>query len=478
MNLKRREIYIGIDIGSSSIKAVEIEVGPAGDIVLRKANLVPKEEGVKKSASGMPLRSARVIAVTDCPATCLRYFTIPKMSEREVAEAVRWQAKEMVSSPLEELRLDYKLREIDEAGAAKYRVKLAAMPVKTVDDVIGFIRAAGIDPAALIQPPLAIEALYGRMGLQGNETVAVVDIGNNYTGINIIKDASLVFTRKVNSGGAALTKDLIRAAAERLAQEIEHSFHYYGDESSGDIIKSLILTGGGAAIKGLAEFLQEKLGVPVSVGDPFKGMVLVKGAVADASWPPNLFANAVGAALTEGRGINLLPAELKQKTIRTFEKAAVESVVAAVAVSLVLTFVGMKIQTSSYDKKIKYGSVELETMKPQMEITSHYERLARELSERKAVMDTIISGASPWEEALKELSNRLPGYAVLSVLKAEADDIVITGHIAGEVKNREDALSGIISSLEGGIFGDVTLLNAKMGEGADSKAEFEIRCAF
>jgi len=54
MIFKKKETYIGIDIGSLSIKAVEIEVGQAGDIALRKANLVPKEEGVKKALSGMP----------------------------------------------------------------------------------------------------------------------------------------------------------------------------------------------------------------------------------------------------------------------------------------------------------------------------------------------------------------------------------------------------------------------------------------
>ena len=474
MNLKKKDIYIGIDVGSSTIKAVEIETGPAGEIILRKANLVPKEEGIKKAVSGMPVKSARVTIVADCPEGCLRYFTIPKMSDREITEAVRWQVKEKASLPLDELLMDYKLQEIVEAGVSKYKVKLAAMPAKVVDSVVGLMAEAGISPVALFPPPLAIEKLSSRMGLKGDETAAIVDIGHNYTGINIIKDNSLVFTRKVNSGGAAITKDLNRQAAERLIQEIERSLHYYGDESSGDKVKSLILMGGGAAIKGLAEFLQENLGVPVSAGDPFMGISLAKSAVG----PSGVFANAVGAALSEGRGINLLPPELKQKTRRTFEKAAVESVIAAVAVSLVLAFIGMRMQLANYDKKISYGTKELEVMKPQLEIASHYERLARELSERKAFVDSVLSGIPPWKEALKELSNRLPRYAVLSGLKADAGGLEISGQITGDVKNREEALSGIITSLEGGIFKSVTLLNAKMGEGTNSKTEFDIKCSF
>ena len=536
MIFKKKETYIGIDIGSLSIKAVEIEVGQAGDIALRKANLVPKEEGVKKALSGMPLKSAKVIVVVDCQTTYLRYFTIPKMSDQEVAEAIKWHVKEKVSLPLDELLIDHKLQEIDEAGVSKCKVKLAALPIKIVDSIVGLLGKAGIDPVALLQPPLAIEKLSSRMGIKGDETVAVVDIGYNYTGINIIKDNSSVFIRKINSGGAAITKALtqtyipplpgstgpaseegkvglslsdaeelkvkygipkemnadtldgkiaatryasfLRPATERLLQEIERSLHYYSDESSGNRVNSLLLVGGGAGLKGLPEFLHENLGVPVSVGDPFKGMTVIEGAVGNSAWESNIFANAIGAALSEGRGINLLPPALKQKTIRTFEKAAVESVVAAVAVSLVLTFIGMRIQLSIYDKKVMYGTKELEAMKPQLEIVSHYESLANELSERKEFIETILAGIPPWKEALKEFSNRLPNYAVIFSLRAESNGLFIKGEIVGDVKNREGALSSIISSLEGGIFKSVTLINARMGEGQNSKAEFDIKCSF
>ena len=478
INLKKKDIYIGIDFGSSSIKAVEIEAGPSGGIILKKASFVPKEEGLKKAVSGMSVKAARATAVADCPEGCLRYLTIPKMSDREISEAVRWQVKDKVPLPLDELLMDYKLQEIAEGGISKYKVKLAAMPAKAVENAVKFMGEAGISPVALFPPPLAVEKLSSRMGLKGGETAAIVDIGHNYTGINIIKDNSLVFARKINSGGAAITMDLNRPAAERLVQEIERSLHYYGDESSGDKVRSLILVGGGAAIKGLAGFLQENLGVPVSAWDPFTGISLEKGALADPAWPSGAFANAVGAALSEGRGINLLPPELKQKTRRTFEKAAVESVVAAVAVSLVLTFIGMKLQLANYDKKINYGTKDLEAMKPQLEIASHYERLAAELSERKAFVESVLSGMPPWKEALKELSNRLPKYAVLSSLKADSNGFEISGQISGDVKNREQALSGIISSLDGGMFKSVTLLNAKMGEGTDSNTEFDIKCSF
>ena len=79
---------------------------------------------------------------------------------------------------------------------------------------------------------------------------------------------------------------------------------------------------------------------------------------------------------------------------------------------------------------------------------------------------------------LKELSNRLPKYAVLSGMKADAGSLEINGQVTGDVKDREKALSGIIKSLEGGMFKNVTLVNAKMGEGTNSNTEFDIKCSF
>ena len=527
MGIKQKNIYIGIDIGASTIKAVEIEAGFAGELTLRKANMVPRTEGIRKALSGMSSKGAKVIGIINCPTTCLRYLTVPMMPGKELNEAIKWEAKDKIPFPLEEASMDYSIQEeLEEAGVKKLRIKFAALPTQVINDTMALLKEAGVEPISLTEPPLAVECLARYLNLNKEEAVAIIDIGSEFTEINIVKHDSLKFYRKINSGGAAITKamtsalvseqgrvelspeaaekikinygipaevtpdliegkisapqliSLIRPATERLFQEIERSFEYYREESEGDKVKSVILFGGSAQLKGLAGFLQENLGVPVSVGDPLKGISARRGAIDNPESVSHRLANAVGAALSEGKGINLLPIELKQKTVRTFEHAAIESVIAAVVVSLVLTLIGMRIQLASYDKKIGAANLELKTMVPQLEIVLNYERLQDEISRRRALIDSVLSDTPPWNDVFRELSNKMPKEAVLTEMTLGNNELFLKGEIAGTAKNREELLSNLIAALQGGVFREVSLLKATIGEGEKTKSEFEIKCVF
>jgi type IV pilus assembly protein PilM len=526
MNIKQKGVFLGIDIGSSSIKAVELEFGAAGQAVIRKANLVPKSEGLSKALEGMHIRGAKAIGIVDCPTSCLRYFTIPNMPDKELGEAIKWEAKDKISFPLDEAVIAYETEEeIVEGGIKKLRVKFVASPKKFVDEITALMAGAGVEPVAITEPPLAIENAAKHLGIEGKDAAAIIDIGAESTGINIIRDGSLKFHRKIGSGGIAITKaitsvliteqgrvelgfkdaeelklkygipalpgtepldgkinsqqliSLIRPATERLVQEIERSFEYYSDGSLGDKVKSVVLVGGGAFLKGLAQFLHETLDLPVSVGNPFKGMKLEHNAITPGA-EPHRFAEALGAALGEGKGINLLPSEIRHRTVRTFEKAAVESVVVAVVLMLVLSFVGMQLRLSSYEKKIKYGDKELEAMRPQIQIAMNYERMKQDIAKKKDFIGKMLSEEPPLKEVLKELSNKIPKEAVLTSLRIDDKALIISGEILGEVINREEALSTIIAALQGGLFSETTLVNARISEDSKAKAEFEIKCEF
>ncbi len=526
MNMGQKSVFLGIDIGSSCIKAVEIDLGAAGGPVVRKANVVPRSAGLGKALAGMQAKGARAIGIVDCPTSCLRYFTVPVMPDKELGEAIKWEAKDKVSYPLDEAVIGYETEEeTGEDGLKKLRVKFVASPKKFVDEMTSLMAEAGVEPVAITEPPLAIENIAQRLGIEGAATAAIIDIGAESTGISILKGGSLKFHRKIGSGGIAITKaitsvlvteqgrvelgyeeaeklkikhgipplpgtdlldgkinsqqmlSLIRPATERLVQEIERSFEYYSDGALGDKVRSVVLVGGGASLKGLAHFLQDTLDMPVSVGDPFKGMKLANSAVMPGA-EPQMFAGALGAALSEGKGINLLPSEIKHKTARTFGKAAAESAVVAAVVLLILGFVGQQMRLSSYEKKIKYGDKELEAMRPQIQIALNYERISQDNDKKKGFMAKMLSEEPPLKEVLKELSNKIPGEAVLTGLRIDDKELIIKGEIRGEVANREEALSAIITALEGGLFSETTLINARMSEDSRSKAEFEIKCEF
>ena len=150
------------------------------------------------------------------------------------------------------------------------------------------------------------------------------------------------------------------------------------------------------------KFLQDNFGIPVSIGNPLKGINVLKDALENIEQVSHRFAIALGAALSEGKGINLLPKELREKTKRTFKRAGIEAVAAAIAAILILTFIGMKLQLANYNKKISAANLELKTMLPQLEIASSYERVQDELSQRKSLRDGMLSNSPPWKEVFKE----------------------------------------------------------------------------
>lgn len=526
MNMGKKNVYIGLDIGSSSIKAVEIEIG-GGQAILRKANVVPARDGIKKAVTGMAIKNAKVIGIVDCPTSCLRYFTVPVMPNRELAEAIKWEAKDNLPLPLDEVLMDYEVQEeVMEAGARKFKVKLAAAPIKLVENTLQRMSDAGIEPVSLIEPPLAAEFLAAGLKSGSRETFAIIDIGAEFTGINILKNNSIKFHRKLNYGGGAITKamtaglvseqgrvelnleqaerikikygipgepsadliegkitttqliSLIRPETERLLQEIERSFEYYREGSGGDKVKSAVLLGGGARLPGLAGFLQDSLGVPVAVGDPLKDINVAAGAFDKESVAPCELAEALGAAISEGKGINLLPRELKQKPIRTFEYAAIRSVAFAVVTALILVYIGMRIQLDTYNDKIRYGNEIKNNMAPSVEIAANYGRLKGEISAKKKLIDSILTGTQPWDEVFKELSNKVTKDVVFTEMRLDNGELFIKGEIIENAKNREEALADLIAALGGGMFSNVSLLSARMGEEGRPTSEFEIKCVF
>ena len=150
-----------------------------------------------------------------------------------------------------------------------------------------------------------------------------------------------------------------------------------------------------------------------------------------------------------------VPKELKEKTKRTFERAGIEAVVAAVVVSLILTFIGMRVQIASYNKKTAAGNFELKVKIPQLEVALSYERVQSEISKRESLINGILNNTPLWKDVLKEISNVIPKEVMLKEMSMENNALVMKGEILGTGQDREEVLSNFISALEGKMFKDV-----------------------
>ena len=225
---------------------------------------------------------------------------------------------------------------------------------------------------------------------------------------------------------------------------------------------SFILFGGGASLSGIIEFLSKELAIEVKLGDVLEGLNLDAGAVADKGKISYRLGLAVGAALTEGKGINLLPPEIKEETKRTIKRGTLEGIATAIILILALTYIGMRIQLNNFQKRISVAGLELSSLQDQLK-----------KAEEEILANKILSDEPQWEDIFKEVSNIIPDTIYITNFKMDNNIITMKGVVGAE--GGEGILADFILTLEKGIFDNVKLVESK-SLGEKTGIEFELKC--
>lgn len=524
---------IGLDIGTTSVKLAQT-ANVEGEATLIKTAFIDIESrdekdltaatlvALKKALSGIDTKAAILVCVVDCPKTCVRNIIIPPMPKREMLEAVRWEARNYIPFSLDQAVLDFAiLGEVLDKGVKKLNVAVAASPQETVNKQLSLFAQVGMKASAIIPASIALQNLIAKSKLKQDETIAIVELGATTTELSIYKNYHLEFTRKFPVAGSDITKSmtgalvsekgrvqlsteeaekikkqwglpssdksemiegkistsqvlsLIRPAVEQLANEIERSFDSYQEGSEDSKVDRIILFGGGAQLKGLAEFLSDELGLEVKIGNSLEGLKILPKAVAEKDIISHRLDLALGAALGDvklldlimDKGINLLPVKLKEETKRFVKNVSLKVAVTAVLTLLLLFYIGMRIQFKAYEKKLKAAKVEYSSLAPQ----------AQELYKKMLIARAFLNRPH-WEDALKEISNIVPFNIYLTKLSMKNDILNLKGVIIQSSQTAEAALSNFMMALEKGIFKNVTLVTTSKRDENIATSEFEIKC--
>ncbi len=513
--LNQPTTIIGIDIGTTSVKAVQM-AGKGGEwTVLKTVRADISSDGkdlkaasvgaLKEALRGVDTQKAKIVCVVNCPQTCVRMITAPPMPPKELMEAIRWEVKNYIPFPLEEAVLDYEITgESVEKGVKKLNITVAAAPRGTIDNLLSFFSEIGLKVSAIIPVCAAFSNIIRHAKSAGEETLAVIELGASITELNIYRKRHLVFSRKLSLGGKDITQSLmtalvsdrgklelnfeqaeeikrkygipekgtdhlvddkistgqilalVRPRLEQLAGDIESSLDFYREESHGGTVDRILLFGGGASLQGLVPFLNHHLGIRVEAGDALS---------------PDLFHLAVGAAmqgvkssgLSYEKNINLLPIELKEETRRVVENVSVKAVMTAVIVMVLLFDAGTRIQLSVAGKKLQAAQMEHRGLQLQL----------GELSE-KAQISPMVHASPAWGEVFKELSHVVPAGMYLTGIKMENNTMILKGVIGQTGGDTEAALSHLMLTLEKGLFKNVRLVKSQKKN--SSSSEFEISC--
>jgi Tfp pilus assembly protein PilN len=242
--------------------------------------------------------------------------------------------------------------------------------------------------------------------------------------------------------------------------EIERCFDYYQEEFNGGRIERLVLFGGGACLGGLIEYLSEALGIEVKLGSPLERLKIEEKAVSERD--THRLELAIGAALSEGRGINLLPPEIKEETKRKIKRGTLEAMAIATTLILAFIYIGMKIQLNNFQKRITVAERELESLQLQLKDV-----------QIQILADKLKASEPYWEDVFKELSNIIPNNIYLTELVMENKLIRMKGIVGSSEK--DELLSQFIITLGRGIFTNVRLVTSKESEDKTTN-EFELTC--
>jgi type IV pilus assembly protein PilM len=269
------------------------------------------------------------------------------------------------------------------------------------------------------------------------------------------EDESRVIDEKIST---TQILSLLRAPLEQLVNEIDRCLDYYREEISGGKVDSLVLLGQGAFLKGLAEFFSKELGMEVNLGMPFEALKFKSGAMSLKAEDSPRLALAIGAGLSEGKGINLLPAEIKEERKRTFKRTTFETVTIGAILILAFIYIGMQIQLNNFQKRISVARMEYSSLRPQ-------------LSQVEA--QSLLADEPYWDDVFKELSIIIPPDIYLTEFSLENKTIKMRGIVvSGE---REESLYNFILALEQGIFKNVKLVTTKEKKEISAN-EFELIC--
>ena len=308
---------VGVDIGSSSVKAVELR-GKIGDLQLVSLGYESLEpdsvvdgqimelNSVSNAISSIfnehKIKTTKVAAGVNGHSVIVKNIVLPQMSSEELQESFAWHAEEHIPFDITDVTLDYHVTgSSDEA----LHVLLAACKRDKVANLRQAIQLAGKQPTVIEVDAFALQNCYEmNYDPQANQVVALLNIGAGTTNINILNGSRSVFTRDATFGGnqytSLLQKELgltfeqaeqikrgmplpenledrnitaiLETVSDILALEIQKTMDFYRAtvEDGGQAVEKILISGGGSKLKGLVDFLSRRFEIPVEIFDPFR----------------------------------------------------------------------------------------------------------------------------------------------------------------------------------------------------------------
>jgi len=314
-SFSKDNLFLGIDIGDSSLKMVELKKKGRkiylsnyafseniSEINFNKIEDVSYlAQAISKVRKEAGMFSDRVTASLPTFSVFSSIINIVNADKKSLETAVNEEAKKVIPLPLEDMILDWKVvpnKEGKIPTSGSMQIFLTGSPKKLVRKYIDVFKAAQLNLASLETETFSlVRSLVG----DDKSTMMIVEIGANSTDLSIIRESIPVLNRSLSICGATVTKaleeklgmsfaqaeqfkldlstslkvnsqeeipQLIMKALEPIVVEMQYLIDFFRSQNNGDIEK-IVLSGGGALLLNLADYFSKRLNVKVIIGDPW-----------------------------------------------------------------------------------------------------------------------------------------------------------------------------------------------------------------
>ncbi len=358
------QIVTGLDIGSDSVKLVQVKHGRGDSFKVLAYGMVevtaasdelgagnPVADAIKKLLVQCKISPTHLVSAIPKQSVVVRYLALPTNSVSEVQQMLRFEASKYVPFYTDNDIVDFELLGSSHLGGSE--LLMAVCRREQVEEHLNLLKSVHLEPYSLDCNSLALirglRRVYPAKFKEPNKNYLVLDFGYASLDMSLVQNGSLKYNRSTNVSGGLLQKllreslditevearklidkidllkedygiteynrddlsDAINTWQQRIENEIKRSLDYFGSEFTISQMHGIFLSGGLSRIKSLGEYLEKELGLPVTSA----ACVTENGkALPELNSAFGLAMRKVTADL--GVAVNLLPPEILRKRVK------------------------------------------------------------------------------------------------------------------------------------------------------------------
>jgi type IV pilus assembly protein PilM len=336
---------VGVDIGASSIKVVQLrearkkmQVARCGWAPLPPQTIIDGHvmnsgavtEVLSRIFHDSKIQQRDIAIGVYGQSVIVRKITVPMMTPAELDEQIHWEAEQHIPFDIKLMSIDYEvLRQRPDAG--QMDLLLVAAKKDEINDYAAILREAKLRPLVVDINAFTVQnAFEQQLGLPQDTTIALLNIGAAVSSLNIVSKGVSAFTREITNAGNAVTEEIRKAlscsyqqaeaykhgggptqivpqevtqiigqACQGLAGEIQRSLDFYLATSGDQEISKIYISGGSAYLAPLVQAIERRARVPVQLFDPMADLEI------DSKFVDEQQLRATGAQMVVAVGLSL-----------------------------------------------------------------------------------------------------------------------------------------------------------------------------